>query len=1078
MAEQTFKSPGFFEREIEVIKRPIVKNDSVPVGLVGPSVRGPAFVPTTVYSREEFIRIFGAPSRRLLSGHAAAEFFRNDGKALTFCRTLGSGVFNSSTDKSAGAGFKLTHTYDTPGNDTTPALGAVRFIAAEHTVTNAEFLSLGMFSDNDSHTLNADQTNPAAAMTEGKVQLVRAMIFTHKDYAITVGPANNSNDHVDASDSKFVIRFKLTGEIAAGEGISYTVSLDPEASDYIANVLNTDPLSFDDKKHMLYAHFPVDAAVASVDSGRVAVLQGDSTYAPKFGNFSSRFVAPKTPKFISQPFGKKEYDLFHFESLDDGAYANENYKISISNLNASTDPTNDFGTFTVTIRDLKDTDESPIVYESFTQCSLDPNATNFIARVIGDQKVFYNLDTTNLDERRLFREGSFRNVSTRVRVVMSDDVLKGEVPSTALPFGYRGVPALLLNSDGTDSTGGNTLFTKGRSVGSQDLDHSVLPPLPYRFKITKGDIRDGTSYNQTFTGEASALEAVSFDLHWGLMPTRVKEINNPNSGTVFNELLTNYTKFLGADVDVVKTGAIADSHNNNKFSLAKVALSKYHLSDVKGTISDVFKDAIYARSADVGTSKYDSSLHYIDMSAASIDPLTDDNQSAGAIAANAVTIGQQYIVTNIGDGTARLTSIGAGSSPAVGDIFIATSVSSSGGTERVKEYREKRASLAKLLSEDVVKFNKYSLVAKFTAPFYGGFDGLNILDSDSYFMTDKAASTETGGKATSSGFTSGLAGTSNAVMQGSEDANNVIASFKNAIRLMTDDLVVNHNVLVVPNVRDPFVTDFAKRRVEEYGKALYVMDLQQFDSASTRIFVNERGIASGRADVDTTSSKFDTREVNSSYVASYFPDVMVQDSGDDDTAAETSRRSIRVPSSIVALGALAKTDDVSQPWFAPAGFTRGALNTITSLDVRLNAEDRDTLYEARINPIANFPNKQFVIFGQKTSQLARTALDRVNVRRLVLEVKRRIEIIAQGLLFEQNNKATRDNFISNSSRELATIQIGQGIEDFRVIMDETNNSDEDVDNNRLNGKIIIVPTRAIEFIAIDFVITNAGVEFP
>ena len=220
------------------------------------------------------------------------------------------------------------------------------------------------------------------------------------------------------------------------------------------------------------------------------------------------------------------------------------------------------------------------------------------------------------------------------------------------------------------------------------------------------------------------------------------------------------------------------------------------------------------------------------------------------------------------------------------------------------------------------------------------------------------------------------------------------------------------------------------------------------------------------------------REVNSSYVATYFPDANVLDSSDSDEGAVNVRRSVRVPPSVVALGALAKTDDVAQPWFAPAGFTRGALETITSIDVRLNSEDRDTLYESRINPIANFPNKQFVIFGQKTSQLAKTALDRVNVRRLVLEVKRQIGLIAQRLLFEQNNKATRDAFIASSSQRLAGIQLGQGIEDFRVIMDETNNSSEDVDNNRLNGKIIIVPTRAVEFIAIDFVITNAGVEFP
>jgi phage tail sheath protein FI len=315
-------------------------------------------------------------------------------------------------------------------------------------------------------------------------------------------------------------------------------------------------------------------------------------------------------------------------------------------------------------------------------------------------------------------------------------------------------------------------------------------------------------------------------------------------------------------------------------------------------------------------------------------------------------------------------------------------------------------------------------------------------------------------------------------MQGTQDDNNIIASYKNAIRIMTDELVVTHNVLAIPGIRDSFITDFAKDRIEEYGRALYLMEIPQYDGSDTRIFVSSNGIESSRPDVDTTSSRFNSREINSSYTACYFPDVKVIDSGDDDEAAINNRRVIKVPPTIVALGALAKTDNEAHPWFAPAGFSRGALESVTSIDVRLNAEDRDTLYEARINPIANFPNKQFVIFGQKTSQLARTALDRVNVRRLVLEVKRRIGLIAQSLLFEQNNNATRQDFIASATSQLASIQINQGIEDFRVVMDDTNNSTEDVDNNRLNGKIVIVPTRAVEFIAIDFVITNAGVEFP
>ena len=1052
MAEQTFKSPGFFEREIEVIKRPLVRNTATPVGVIGPAVRGPALVPTTVYSQEEFVRIFGAPHRKMLGGHAASEFFRNDGRALTYCRTLGTGSWTGTAIEKAG--FKLVSKAGDGGygvND--KKYGAVHFVAAQHTVANAEFLGLGLFNDNRSHTTDADVTSlpDAAAMNDAVVELVRAMIFTHKDYSVFIsepdGAIDDADDVATASNSSVRILVKHASDDT--KDATFTVSLDPAVSDYISNVLNTDPLSFDEKGHLLYAHFPVDTAVASVATGNVAILHDalTNTDVDGYGDFSSRFTTPETPKFISQPFGQKEYDLFHFESLDDGAYASDKYKISISNLRASTDPTYDFGTFTVSIRDLRDTDESPIIYETFTNCTLDPNAVSFVANVIGDQKLFYSYETDE-DERRLVREGSFPNVSTRIRVVMSDDVLSGEVPQTAMPFGYRGVPALLLNDKGVDraADGSSTNHVNGRGL-TNSLEYSVLPPLPYRFKVTKGSIQEGVAYNQEFTGDASGSEAVDLNLHWGLMPTRVIDINNANSGTVFNELLSNYTKYLGKNSTVVSTG-LADSHNNNKFSLAKVVLktpldslnnADVRVAAISGTINDVFKDAVYIRNADADSSLYDATTHTVNFAdGSSKDPLDNEKDA--------------------------------------------------GDTQQI------RMSLAKLLAEDAVKFNKYNLAIKFTAPFHGGFDGLNILDSDSYYMTDLGLSSDSGngisglaGKASSLGFESGIrntivgageAATKANLMQGAGDNNNLVFATKTAVRVMTDELVVNHNVLVLPNVRDEVITDMVKSRIESYGKSLYLMDIPFYNHSNERLYVDEKGKSDGTPDVDATSLKFDNREVNSSYIASYFPDVMVLDSSDSDEGAVNSRRSIKVPSSIVALGALAKTDSISQPWFAPAGFSRGALETITSTVVRLNAADRDTLYEARINPIANFPNKQFVIFGQKTSQLARTALDRVNVRRLVLEVKRQIGLIAQRLLFEQNNKATRDRFIASASSRLATIQLGQGIEDFRVVMDSTNNSSEDVDNNRLNGKIIIVPTRAIEFIAIDFVITNAGVEFP
>ena len=193
---------------------------------------------------------------------------------------------------------------------------------------------------------------------------------------------------------------------------------------------------------------------------------------------------------------------------------------------------------------------------------------------------------------------------------------------------------------------------------------------------------------------------------------------------------------------------------------------------------------------------------------------------------------------------------------------------------------------------------------------------------------------------------------------------------------------------------------------------------------------------------------------------------------DDNTGAN-----VEVPASIAALAALAFNDKVSYPWFAPAGFNRGALDFVQNVGVRLTARDRDELYDARINPIATFPQQGFVIFGQKTLQLAKSALDRVNVRRMLLEVKRLVTQVANGFVFEQNTPALRSKFVAQVSPLLAVVQAQSGIEQFKVVMDDSNNSQEDIESNRLNGRIVIVPTRSVEFISIDFVITNAGVSF-
>jgi phage tail sheath protein FI len=184
-----------------------------------------------------------------------------------------------------------------------------------------------------------------------------------------------------------------------------------------------------------------------------------------------------------------------------------------------------------------------------------------------------------------------------------------------------------------------------------------------------------------------------------------------------------------------------------------------------------------------------------------------------------------------------------------------------------------------------------------------------------------------------------------------------------------------------------------------------------------------------------------------------------------------------VPASVAALSALGFNDKVSYPWFAPAGFNRAALDFVSNVAVRLNVADRDALYEARINPIATFPRLGYVIYGQKTLQINKSALDRVNVRRLLLEVKRIIIGIAQKLVFEQNTPAVRNKFVADASFQLSLIQAQAGIEAFQVVCNESNNTQSDIDLNKLNGRIVVVPTRVVEYIALDFIITNSGVQF-
>lgn len=278
--------------------------------------------------------------------------------------------------------------------------------------------------------------------------------------------------------------------------------------------------------------------------------------------------------------------------------------------------------------------------------------------------------------------------------------------------------------------------------------------------------------------------------------------------------------------------------------------------------------------------------------------------------------------------------------------------------------------------------------------------------------------------------------------------------YDDAIKLLSNKDEYQFKYITTPGlIQDtisPAQTTALSTMCRERGDALAVIDLCSYNQLVSQVV--------GQS---TT--------INNSYTATYWPWVRVQD--------PNTGENVWVPASTIIPGVLAFNDNIAEPWFAPAGTTRGVLSNVISAERNLPQSVRDTLYSTNINPIATFPNVGAVIMGQKTLQKKKSALDRINVRRLLIELKSFIGQAANNLVFEQNTQATRNEFLSIVNPYLFSIQQREGLNDFRVIMDETNNPPNIIDQNKLIGQIFIQPTRTIEFIQLDFNITPTGVTF-
>jgi hypothetical protein len=347
-------------------------------------------------------------------------------------------------------------------------------------------------------------------------------------------------------------------------------------------------------------------------------------------------------------------------------------------------------------------------------------------------------------------------------------------------------------------------------------------------------------------------------------------------------------------------------------------------------------------------------------------------------------------------------------------------------------------------------FNKG--VKQFVLPLFGGFDGLDITEKEP-FRQDLIGSTL------------------------SEKGNHLQYSLNKAIDSISDPETVPASLLSIPGVKNPIITSKVIRTAESRKDMLAVIDLEGDYKPTSEAEVSDTQ-SSRLGSVTSTISSLKTRQLDSSYACAYYPAVQIQDN-------LNNGERIWLPSSVAGIGAMAQSDARSELWFAPAGFNRGGLGNlggssgprVIQARQRLDASERDKLYEVNINPIATFPNEGVVIFGQKTLQQVPSALDRINVRRLMIFLKAEIGKVAKNLLFDQNVNSTWARFRSEAEPILSDVKSKFGLTDYRLVLDATTTTPDLIDRNIMYAKVFLKPARAIEYIAIDFVITRTGAEF-
>jgi len=1111
-----FVSPGIFLNEIDRSQVPALAGPVGPV-IIGRTERGPGMRPVVVNSFSEFVEIFGNPiaggestdvwrngsySAPTYASFAAQAYLRNNSPA-TIVRLVGHQHGKASTTTAQNAGMAgWGGSLDVATTSAKGAYGLWVMASSSHSDEPGADLQ---FNQTASLAAVWYMTGDAAiALTGSMMKSVSGILQQTASHSAVVGTSSAN------SNGEFTVLIGTAAEITNNSGTGakrFVFNFNRDSENYIRNVFNTNPektnstITATVEKYWLgetYERSILDGGRTgitthnSISHGVILGYASDNTQ----GADNQRNAEPaRTGWFVAQDTGTatsfNPYNLqklFRLVGLDaSGEWLGKNLKVSIQDIKPPTslDPAvPQYGTFTVGLRKIDDFDTSPNFVEMFTNCDLNPNSANFIARKIGDKYMEWD------DSKKYHRGyGKYENMSRFIRVELHPDVENGEGVGL-LPFGFHAPPKLRdddenvvdgdFDADTLIKTNLENFLTNSRNAKATatitvDDAGNVLANATISVTTTAGDTVTITGHASTnamsdTTGESllgtfSAGDTVAGGSannitqagHIATVLSLHDDLTATNSDTA---VVTITQDTAGANTTSITVASTSGSPNLTVTAFA--GGSKAPLSADYPVVTGREGDTAYALTASYkfprpvvryawnqsGSNYLKPQQAYWGIDVAQTGSVKYDPGTPDLLRPMPATL-VTYAVGSDDTGTRVDPS----------HIFtldnIIVPLSNSDNFSEVRYISGSRATGDRksvtamsgayfLLTGSDYGFNK------FTTVFHGGFDGLDITEADPFRNTrlDDAGPTETG--------------------------NYAFYSVKRAIDTVRDPERVTANLMALPGITNQTLTEHLISTCEERADALAIIDLEH-DYIPAHDTSAAENAATRRPNVDNAVSVLKNRKINSSYGACYYPSVQVRDT--------LSNKILAMPPSVVALGAMSYSEAVRELWFAPAGFTRGGLSagtaglTVLGVKHHLTSEERDKLYDVNVNPVASFPAEGVVIFGQKTLQATPSALDRINVRRLLIHIKREVSRIAATTLFEQNVLATWDGFSSKVTSFLNDVKARVGLTDFKVVLDETTTTPDLVDRNIMYAKIFLKPAQAIEFIALDFIITDSGASF-